>query len=79
MYVMGRRRVPPEVVNIDLAAFGVPPALIDKRLPFSGSGTASVKRSRLVIGGRFECLEDLSHFLAPLVGVGAVHPAGCHF
>ncbi|MGX1127923.1 hypothetical protein RKD49_000113 [Streptomyces glaucescens] len=32
----------------------------------------------LVISGCFECLEDLSHFLAPLVGVGAVHPAGRH-
>lgn len=52
---------------------------IDKRCRLKGSGTTSVKRSRLVIGGRFEYLEDLSHFLAPLVGVGAVHPAGCQF
>ncbi len=44
----------------------------------TGSGTASVKRSRLVISGCFECLEDLSHFLAPPIGVGSVHPAGCH-
>lgn len=45
----------------------------------TGSGTTSVKQPRLAISGCFECLEDLSHFLAPLVGVGAVHPAGCHF
>jgi hypothetical protein len=44
----------------------------------SGSGTTFVKESRLVISGCFECLEDLSHFLAPLIGVGAVHPAGCY-
>jgi hypothetical protein len=37
-----------------------------------GSGTTFVKESRLVISGCFECLEDLSHFLAPLIGVGAV-------
>lgn len=49
-----------------------------KRRQVSAPGTTSVKRSRLVISGRFECVEDLSHFLAPFVGVGAVHPAGCY-
>lgn len=41
MYPSGQRRVPPELVNIDLAAFGVPPALIDKRLPFSWTKPAA--------------------------------------
>ncbi len=44
----------------------------------SGSGTTSVNQSRLVISRCFECLEDLSHFLPPLIGVGAVHPVGRH-
>jgi hypothetical protein len=35
MHPSGQRWVPPELVNIGLAAFEVPPALIDERVPFS--------------------------------------------
>lgn len=66
------------LVNITHPGKRVPPKPMNIRCHDTGSGTTSVNQSRLVISRCFECLEDLSHFLPPLIGVGAVHPAGRH-
>lgn len=59
VYPSGQRRAPAELVNIDLGAFGVPSALVDKRLPFSGSGTTSVALGSQA-GGSVGCAPESS-------------------